>query len=115
MITGQILEHLFRARLAVADLSFGNPNVFYELCLRHAAKLPTVQIIRKADRIPFDVDQVRTISIDTSGIYSLVPQLDTYRSEIATHVRQALANPEGVSNPLTVFCPAFKVSLPTVA
>ena len=115
MITGQILEHLFRARLTIVDLSFGNPNVFYELCLRHAAKLPIVQIIRKQDKIPFDVDQVRTISIDTSGIYSLVPQLETYRSEIATHVRQALANPEAVSNPLTVFCPAFKVSLPEPA
>ncbi len=115
MITGQILEHLFKARLAIVDLSFGNPNVFYELCLRHAAKLPIVQIIRKQDKIPFDVDQVRTITIDTSGIYALVPQLETYRSEISTHVRQALANPEAVSNPLTVFCPGFKVSLPVSA
>ena len=64
---------------------------------------------------PFDVEQMRTIPIDTSGIYSLVPQLETYRSEIATHVRQALASPETVSNPLTVFCPGFTVSLPVGA
>jgi hypothetical protein len=57
------------------------------------------------------VDQVRTIQIDNSGIYTLVPKLLTYRSEIATHVRQALANTD-VSNPLTLFCPGFHISLP---
>jgi hypothetical protein len=112
MITSQILEHILRGRLVIVDLSFGNPNVFYELCVRHAAKLPIVQLIRKQDKIPFDVDQVRTIPIDTLGIYALVPQLETYRSEIATQVRQSLANPENVSNPLTVFCPGFQVCLP---
>lgn len=113
MITSQILEHILRARLVIADLSFKNPNVFYELALRHASKLPIVQIIRKSDHIPFDVDQVRTIQIDNSGIYSLVPRLETYRSEIATHVRQALSNLEGVTNPVTVFCPGFSVSVTT--
>jgi hypothetical protein len=112
MITSQILEHILKARLVIADLSFQNPNVFYELAIRHACKLPIVQIIRKADKIPFDVDQVRTIQIDNSGIYSLIPKLETYRSEIATHVRQALANVDAVTNPLTLFCPGFHVSLP---
>lgn len=113
MITSQILEHILKARLVIADLSFQNPNVFYELALRHACKLPIVQIIRKSERIPFDVDQVRTVQIDNDGIYALVPRLETYRSEIATHVRQALANAESVTNPLTVFCPGLLVSMPT--
>ncbi|HUC02036.1 MAG TPA: hypothetical protein VMA75_03975 [Candidatus Paceibacterota bacterium] len=112
IITSQILEHLLKARLVIVDLSFHNPNVFYELAVRHASKLPIVQIIRKCDRLPFDVDQVRTIEIDTTDIYSLVPKLETYRSEIATHVRQALANPDSVSNPLTVFSPGFQVIFP---
>lgn len=112
MITSQILEHILKARLVIADLSFQNPNVFYELAIRHACRLPIVQIIRKSDKIPFDVDQVRTIQIDNSGIYTLIPKLETYRSEIATYVRQALASSENVVNPLTVFCPGFQVSLP---
>jgi hypothetical protein len=97
----------------IADLSFQNPNVFYELALRHACKLPIVQIIRKSERIPFDVDQVRTVQIDNGGIYTLIPRLETYRSEIATHVRQALSNAESVTNPLTVFCPGFLISMPS--
>jgi hypothetical protein len=112
MITSQILEHILKAKLVIADLSFQNPNVFYELAIRHACRLPIVQIIRKSDKIPFDVDQVRTIQIDNSGIYALIPKLETYRSEIATHVRQALASSENVINPLTLFCPGFEVSLP---
>jgi hypothetical protein len=34
MISRQVIEHIMRARLVIADLSFHNPNVFYELALR---------------------------------------------------------------------------------
>jgi len=112
MITSQILEHILKSKLVIVDLSFHNPNAFYELAIRHACKLPIVQIIRTGDTIPFDVNQIRTIAIDNTDIYSLIPRLETFRSEIATQVRQALASPEAVSNPLTVFCPGLRVSLP---
>jgi hypothetical protein len=74
MITRQVMEYLIRSRLVIADLSFHNPNVFYELCLRHAVRLPIVQIIRHGDRIPFDVHQMRTVVIDNRDIYALVSQ-----------------------------------------
>lgn len=109
LITSQIIEHVVKARLVVADLSFHNANVFYELSLRHACRLPTVQIIRACDAIPFDLNQVRTIQIDTTSIFTLVPQLETYRSEIANQVRRALSNPDGVDNPLTLFYPNLRV------
>jgi hypothetical protein len=112
MITSQILEHILKAKLVIVDLSFHNPNAFYELAIRHACKLPIVQIIRKSDVIPFDVNQIRTIPIDNTDIYTLVPRLETYKSEVATYVRQALANPDSVSNPLTVFCPGFQICPP---
>lgn len=113
MITSQIIEHVVKSRLVIADLSFHNPNVFYELSLRHACGLPTVQLIRASDPIPFDLDQVRTIQVDTTSIYTLVPQLQTYKAEIANQVRRALENPDSVDNPLTVFYPGLKVTLPT--
>ena len=107
MITTQVLEYLKRARLAIADLSYLNPNVFYEVALRHALRLPVVQIIRKADRLPFDVNQSRTLVFDTSDIYALVPKLQTYRSEIANQARKAMEDPESVGNPVSVFYPDF--------
>ncbi len=107
MITTQVLECLKNAKLAIADLSYLNPNVFYEVALRHALRLPVVQLIRKADKLPFDVNQSRTLVFDTSDIYSLVPKLQTYRAEIANQARKALDDPESVGNPVSVFYPDF--------
>jgi hypothetical protein len=107
MITSQVLEYLRKSRLAIADLSYLNPNVFYEVALRHARRLPTVQIIRKCDHLPFDINQVRSLIIDTSDIYTLVPRIPTYRSELAMLARKAIEDPESVGNPISVFFPAF--------
>lgn len=109
MITSNIIEHIKRCKLAIADLSTLNPNVFYEVALRHTCRLPVVQIIRKSDHLPFDVNQVNTIVIDTSDIYTLVPKIETYRSEITTLAKEALRDPDHVSNPISVFFPKFWV------
>lgn len=111
VITRQIIDYIMRSRLVVADLSFHNPNVFYELAIRHAARLPVVQIIRKADKIPFDLNQVRTISIDTTDIYSLVPKINIYRAEIANQARRVLDDPDAVDNPITIYYPSFKIDV----
>lgn len=108
-ITRQIIEYLLRSRLVIADLSFHNPNVFYELALRHAVRLPVVQLVRVADRIPFDLNQIRTVRIDTSGLHEFVPKIETYRSEIASQVRRALDDPDAVDNPITTYYPSMRV------
>jgi hypothetical protein len=107
VITKQVIEHIAKAKLVVADLSFHNPNVFYELALRHATGRPTIHLIRTVDRIPFDIDQFRTIKIDTSDLYSFVPQIETYRAEIATQARRALDGSGDGASPLLVFYPDF--------
>jgi hypothetical protein len=112
MIGKQVLEHILKARLVVADLSFHNPNVFYELCLRHATRLPTVQVKRTVDVIPFDLQQYRTIPIETRDPYSLVPKIQTYKSEVATHVRRALQDAESSGdNPISLYYPQAKLVL----
>ena len=104
MIGSQIIEHLRKSALVIADLSFHNPNVFYELCFRHSLGLPTVHLIRSEDRVPFDVKDFRTIHISTADKYDLVAKLDTYRAEIANHARMALAaGVDGSNNPITSF------------
>jgi hypothetical protein len=111
MISGQVIEHLLRSGLVIADLSFHNPNVFYELAIRHAIGLPTVHIVRKGDGIPFDLKDFRTITIDTEDKYELVAKLETYRAEIANHVRQAAAEGADSSNPVRTFAKGLKVIL----
>jgi hypothetical protein len=72
-----------------------------------------VQVIRKCDKIPFDLDQFRTIQIDTASIFTMVPNLQTYRAEIATQVRMALSDPDSVDNPLSTYYPKLRVSFGT--
>ena len=111
VITRQIIDYIMRSRLVIADLSFHNPNVFYELALRHSVKLPIVQLIRTIDKVPFDVNQMRTIQIDTTDIYSLVPRLDSYRAEVANQVRRALEPDHVVDTPISIYFPNMTVSL----
>jgi hypothetical protein len=112
MITAQVIEHVFRSALVVADLSFHNPNVFYELALRHATSKPTVLISRAADPLPFDVAEFRTVQLDTNDIWSFVPQMETWRAEISRQARRALDDPDGgAGNPLTTFFPSYREHL----
>jgi hypothetical protein len=110
-ITKQIIEYLARSRIVIADLSFHNPNIFYELAIRHALRKPIVQIIRKGDRIPFDVNQSRTIIIDNSSVYAMVPMIDAYRAEIANQVRRALEADFETDTPLSLFYPNFSAKI----
>lgn len=111
IITRQIIDYIMRSRLVIADLSFHNPNVFYELALRHAVKLPIVQLIRTIDKVPFDVNQMRTIQIDTTDIYSLVPRIDSYRAEVANQVRRSLEADHIVDTPISTYFPNLSVTL----
>jgi len=108
MISRQIIEYVIKSKLVVVDLSFHNPNVFYELALRHVTGKPTVQVTRKLDPLPFDVGNARTILIDTSDGYTMVRDIDTIRSLIATAIRSALANGESRDNPILTYCPNAK-------
>jgi len=108
MISRQIIEYVIKSKLVVVDLSFHNPNVFYELALRHVTGKPTVQVTRKLDPLPFDVGNARTIPIDTSDGYTMVREIDTIRSLIATAIRSALANGESRDNPILTYCPNAK-------
>ncbi len=61
MITEQIIEHLIRDQLAIADLSGRNANVFYELGIRHAFRRPVIQIQKDGETLPFDISLIRTL------------------------------------------------------
>lgn len=62
--SGEIPEQIFRqlrdCAVVIADLTGANPNVMYELGLRHTTGRVTIQIGEKG-RLPFDVAAIRTI------------------------------------------------------
>ena len=113
LITQQIFEYLAKARLCITDLSFNNPNAFYELGIRHAWKLPNVQLIRKGDKIPFDVSQGRTITVDTSDRYTIMDRFESARRELREHLKHFLSGAgTDDDNPVNVYLPGLKVQLP---
>src|SRR3954468_24720557 len=62
LITHQIIEHLLEDDLVVADLTGLNPNVFYEVAVRHAVQKPIVHLITAGEEIPFDIANMRAVS-----------------------------------------------------
>src|SRR5215469_10232988 len=55
-----MFERLMLCDYAVADLTTANPNVFYELGIRHAIRpATTVTVFAKHQVIPFDVTFLR--------------------------------------------------------
>lgn len=68
MITQTVVQHLLTDDIAIVDLTGHNPNVFYELAIRHSFGLPAIQITRDSlSSIPFDIHDVRTIQYDLSA------------------------------------------------
>src|SRR3989339_2254786 len=47
IITSQVIQRVVDDPLVVADLTESNPNVFYELAIRHALRKPLIQLIQK--------------------------------------------------------------------
>lgn len=84
----QVIEHVLGARAAVADLTGLNPNVFYEMAVRHTAKLPLVIIAEKGTDLPFDIAQMRTIFFDHTDL----GDADRCRAAIVDQLNEALNN-----------------------
>lgn len=98
MISTQMMEAIWTWELAVAVLTFRNPNVFYELGLRHMASKPVVHIAEVGTELPFDNAGMATIWYKIDDWESHVAA----RKEVANHFKAAMAkNYQGASNPVT--------------
>jgi DNA-binding protein Fis len=99
MITTQVIQHIIEDPLVIADLTGSNPNVFYELAIRHAIRKPLVQIIQKDEKIPFDVAGMRTIPVDHQDLDSV----EEAKQEIARQVKAIIKKkPEEIESPISV-------------
>ncbi|MEM7483260.1 MAG: hypothetical protein AAF481_19000 [Acidobacteriota bacterium] len=98
LITSQVIQRVVSDPLVIADLTDRNPNVFYELAIRHAIRKPLVQIIKKGERIPFDVANQRTVQVDHHDLDSV----DAARKEIVAQVKSLEADPTELETPISV-------------
>ena len=85
------------ADLIVADLSFCNPNVFYELGISHAFAKPLIHVTRKDEDIPFDNSHYRAVLVDTSDRYDHKRAIE----EVRKHAEHTLEDDYVPNNPVT--------------
>lgn len=111
-ITKQTVENIAYCKLCITDLSFGNQNAHYELGIRHTLKLASIQIIRKGDKIPFDIQQGRTIIIDTSDPYTIMDRVVSAKAELAEHVKAILEEKgKHEDSPIAMYLPHLVVKI----
>ncbi len=80
-----MFERLLLCDYALVDLTTGNPNVFYELGVRHAVRpATTLTLFAQQHQIPFDVSYIRALPYDLG-------QQNQFEDTQATQLRTAIA------------------------
>jgi len=98
IITAQVIQHLIDDDLVIADLTDKNPNVFYELAVRHAIRRPVIQMIRSGETIPFDVAPTRTIHVDHRDLDSVAE----CKGELVKQIRSLELDPTKIDSPISM-------------
>nr|AWM02844.1 hypothetical protein CIT40_24320 [Bradyrhizobium amphicarpaeae] len=83
-ISHQIIKWLYDADLVVADLTGANPNVVYELAIRHSFNKTSIHLINQAETIPFDLKDERTIIFNIEDLDSI----DGCKKELIKNIRE---------------------------
>jgi len=101
-IVRDIVEHLYSADLVIAEMTDQNPNVFYELGVRHSLAGPTILISQDLSDVLFDLRGYRIIP------YRFSPRgVEEFKDELRKHIHGAL-NSCTPDNPVTEYLEAIQ-------
>lgn len=106
-ISKSIIQNILTNDLVIADLTGHNPNVFYELAIRHATAKPFIQIIEKGEKIPFDIYDMRTISYDLEleGVEAAKAAIKQFANN--------LENSDNINTPISEVSSLLKIDINT--
>lgn len=92
-ISDQVIDKLLTVDLVVANLTGLNPNVMYELAVRHSKRKPVIILAERGTTLPFDIYSERTLWFDDAmnGVPKL--SIELRKSIIDTMQETELDNP----------------------
>jgi len=98
MITFDIVKHLINDPLVIADCTGKNANVFYELAVRHAANKPAIQMMKKGQNLPFDVQDMRTVMFS----WETLGEAKQCKQDLEDHISaiEEASEEEGTNSPI---------------
>ena len=93
IVTEAFIARIVDADLVVADLTGLNPNVMYELAVRHASGKAVIQILEEGHELPFDIHSQNTLYFngDLAGRSEAIRNLQA--AEEAVQRTSDLGNP----------------------
>jgi phosphoribosylformylglycinamidine (FGAM) synthase PurS component len=100
-----MLQHILHDDLAIVDITTLNPNVFYELGVRHALRRSATILLRKTGtKNPFNIRGMKTFDYDLD-----MRSVARAQATLQQAIEHALANPANDSLVYEVF-PGLKVT-----
>ena len=92
-ISRGIIKRIIQSELVLADVSDENSNVFYELAVRNATKKPVIIIKRIDQTLPFDIKDIRAISVTMSDNYQWTGAM----AKLKEYIKNAEIDPNSAS------------------
>jgi hypothetical protein len=108
LVTNQIIRRIVNSPLVIADLTESNPNVFYELAVRHMIMRPLVHMMDERYKLPFDVANLRIIkypALEISGesvpLLKIFEPIDKTKKELESHIKSMQNDDFKVESPIS--------------
>ena len=105
-ITEKMIRQIRKCPLCIAVLTDLNPNVMYEVGVRHAWDLPIILLAKKGTKLPFDLRDCNTIYYELDRSSEAVKAVRKHIEEI--HKELQNANPRRPVCLQTVFAEAMR-------
>ena len=100
-ILKDIIERISGSDLIIADLTGGNPNVFYELGLAHAMRKPVILATQSIEEVPFDLKSYRLLEYSTHFV-----EIEKSRLKLIDYAKGFLEGNVPFGSPVTDHLPA---------